>query len=81
MSHIVAATERTQSFFQPATVSDRDRRQAFQDRALRDRLGAGARSLVERKYNWSVVGTHLEEAYDEATGCRPKVTKTVASDK
>jgi glycosyltransferase involved in cell wall biosynthesis len=37
--------------------------EALQDRALRDRLGAEARSLVQRKYNWSVVGTHLEEAY------------------
>jgi polysaccharide biosynthesis protein PslH len=54
--------------------------EALQDQELRDRLGAGARSLVERKYNWSVVGAHLEEAYHEATGYSPQVTETVASD-
>jgi len=42
--------------------------EALQDRVLRDRLGAQARSLVERKYNWSVVGSRLEEAYRQATG-------------
>ncbi len=47
--------------------------EALQDQALCDRLGAQARSLVERKYNWSVVGAHLEEAYREA-GDRCRVT-------
>ncbi len=37
--------------------------EALEDPELRRRLGAQARALVERKYSWRVVGTHLEEAY------------------
>ncbi|HEV2382526.1 MAG TPA: glycosyltransferase [Terriglobia bacterium] len=38
--------------------------QALESRALRERLGAAGRGLVERNYSWEVVGRHLEEAYE-----------------
>jgi glycosyltransferase involved in cell wall biosynthesis len=44
--------------------------EALRDRALRERLAAQARLLVERKYNWPVVGAHLEEAYEQVIGNR-----------
>jgi sugar transferase (PEP-CTERM/EpsH1 system associated) len=38
----------------------------LQDRARRRALGEAARSLVERKYAWPVIGTQLFDAYEAA---------------
>jgi polysaccharide biosynthesis protein PslH len=49
--------------------------EALQDRALRERLGAEARSLAVRKYSWPVVGAHLEEAYRQVLGAKRHVSE------
>jgi len=38
------------------------------DPSLRRRLGAAGRSLVEREYDWSVIGRQLDSAYADVVG-------------
>jgi glycosyltransferase involved in cell wall biosynthesis len=35
----------------------------LENEALRQRLGAAGRTLVEKEYSWDVIGEHLEQAY------------------
>lgn len=37
--------------------------QALANQRLRERVGAAARALVEKKYSWEVIGAHVEQAY------------------
>jgi glycosyltransferase involved in cell wall biosynthesis len=53
--------------------------QALESRALRERLGAAGRGLVERNYSWEVVGRHLEEAYECALSPETCVVPAEAS--
>lgn len=57
--------------------------EVLRDPGLRERLGLGARTLVERKYSWRVAGAHLEEAYElaiESTDPVRAVREAVVSD-
>jgi len=36
---------------------------ALEDAALRRRIAAAGRILVEKEYSWEVIGGHLEQAY------------------
>jgi glycosyltransferase involved in cell wall biosynthesis len=38
-------------------------RRLFEDSALRERLASEGRKLVEQRYDWSVIGPRVREAY------------------
>jgi glycosyltransferase involved in cell wall biosynthesis len=40
----------------------------LQDRALRERMAASARRLVEERYDWRVIGARLRALYSEMAG-------------
>lgn len=61
----------------PAAFADAVVR-CLRDPALRARLGAEGRALVERQYRWETVGDAVNEAYEELMDARRRLAPTAA---